>query len=93
MAFGNALQHIFWQIAWGGCTSGVITATFLIMPITLWTSFIAVTQELVSLKFLGVLYVLPILMLYPVVTTGRLVTPLMQKLHEFGAIIVILLGY
>lgn len=91
-AFSNAVQHLYWQVVWGGYGSGVISAALLVIPVTLLASFIAVRQGLVGRTFLSTLYVLPILMLYPVITAGNVVTPLMQNIHGFGEIIATLLG-
>ncbi len=92
-SFANSLQHIYWQLAWGGYASGVIASAILIVPTTLWVSAVAVVQGLVSRAYLGALYLLSIVNLIVTVNVGNIVPPSMQSVHALGWDIARFFGY
>ena len=66
--FGNALQHVYWQVAFGAYAPGVLAAVFLNIPAILLLSWHALRNRLVRWPFLGILYAL---CLSPLVSAAR----------------------
>jgi hypothetical protein len=84
LVFANALQHVYWQVAFWTYAPGFFAAFFLNIPCILLLSWHAFRNELVGWRFLAVLYALCLPMLVSVITAGRTVPPTFHRIHEFS---------
>jgi hypothetical protein len=71
LVFGNALQHVYWQVAFGAYAPGVLAAALLNVPAILLLSWHALRNRLVQWPFLGILYALSIPSLVSAARAGR----------------------
>ena len=56
IAFGNALNHVFWFFYFSSYAPGVVASAFLAIPLTVYVSVRAVRERLVPGWFVGLLY-------------------------------------
>ncbi len=84
LVFGNALHHIYWQLAFSAYAPGVLAAGFLNIPSIALLSWHAARNRLVGWLYLTVLYVACLLSLLSVVRAGRTVTPPFHAMYNFS---------
>lgn len=85
LVFSNALQHVYWQVAFRAYAPGFLAALFLNIPAVLLLSWHAIRNGLVGWRFLAILYALSLPMLFSTILAGRTVTPAFQRIHDFSA--------
>jgi hypothetical protein len=56
LAFGNAVQHIYFVYKFQAYAPGVVTAVILVIPSVLFLTYLAVRQELVSWWYAAAIY-------------------------------------
>ena len=84
LVFGNALQHVYWQFAFGTYAPGALAAAFLNVPAIVLLSWHAARNRLVGWLYLSVFYFISVLSLISVVRAGRTVTPPFLAVHAFS---------
>lgn len=80
--FGNALQHVYWQLAFDAYAPGFLAAAFLNIPATLLISWHALRRRLVGWPYLTLVYTLALLSLVSAARAGRTVPDSLLSLHE-----------
>ena len=84
LVFGNALQHVYWQFAFGAYAPGVLAAAFLNIPAIVLLSWHALRNHLLAWPYLAALYLVSLVSVLSTVRAGRTVTPLFQAMHRFS---------
>lgn len=84
LVFGNALQHLYWQVAFGVYAPGFLASAVLNIPLTLLVSWHALRNRLVGHFYVLVLYLLCVPAVTSVVAAGRTVSPVVQRIHVFS---------
>jgi len=80
---GNALQHVYWQLAFGAYAPGVVTSALLIIPSVVLLSWHAVRSRLVAPAYLAVLYASSVAVVFYAVRAGRTVPSGLLAVHAF----------
>jgi hypothetical protein len=84
VAFGNALTHVFWWVYFGAYAPGVLSAAFLVAPLTVYVSWRAVRERLVPAAYVGALYLLALVPLLGVARAGHTLTAEQLALHRLA---------
>jgi hypothetical protein len=82
--FGNALQHVYWQLVFSAYAPGFLAALLLNIPFILLLSWHAFRNDLVGWRFLAVLYALSLPIFISTIAAGRTVPPTLHRIHEFS---------
>jgi hypothetical protein len=84
VVFGNALQHVYWQTAFGTYAPGILAAALLNIPAILLVSWHALRSHLIGWPFIGVIYLLSILLPISAIQAGHTVTPAVHAVHKLS---------
>ena len=90
--FGNALQHVYWQVAFGAYAPGVLASAFLNIPAILLLSWHALQNRLVRWPFLVILYASCLPTLVSTVRAGRDTLPFRAIYNLSEQVVRILFG-
>lgn len=85
LILGNALTHIFWLFYFRSYAPGVVTAAFLIVPLTLYLMMTVLRQRLVPPAYVWVLAALALVQPLGAIATGATLTDGQLALQRFGA--------
>lgn len=81
---GNSLQHIYWQLVFQGYAPGFLSSMLLIIPSILLVSWHALRNQLVGLRFLGIIYASLIPLLVVTIRGGRTEPPPFHEILTFS---------
>jgi hypothetical protein len=84
LAFGNALQHIYFVFKFGSYAPGVITAFVLIIPATLYMTFLALNKGLMPWWCVIAIYLPNIPQMFLTIQTGNEMPAIVRTLYRFS---------
>lgn len=85
IAFGNALQHVYFVFKFGDYAPGVVTALLLLIPSVLYLTRLALLDGLIPWWYALLIYLPVIPQLVLVIGSGNEVPPLIHALGRFSA--------
>ena len=85
IAFGNALQHVYFVFKFGDYAPGVVTAVLLIIQSVLYLTRLALLDGLIPWWYASVIYLPVIPQLVLVIRSGNEVPPMIHALARFSA--------
>jgi hypothetical protein len=88
----NALQHVYWWIAFQAYAPGVITSVVLLIPVPVLLGGVALAQGLLPAWYVALLLVLVALGLVQTIRAGNRLTPGFRAISRFGRFLARLLG-
>jgi hypothetical protein len=86
LMFQNGLQHLLWLFYFMDYApgSGILSGSFIMLPLSSLAVLVVVRQKLVSLWYLAVLGILCLPGIITVALAGNKITPVFLKIIEFG---------
>jgi hypothetical protein len=91
IAFGNALQHIWFVFKFGAYAPGVVTAVVLIIPSTLFITSLALQRRLIPRWYAIAIYLPIIPQLALAVQTGNKLPAIIETIYGFSSLLARLL--
>ena len=82
---GNAIMHVYWQLAWEGYAPGSVTSAFVVLPVMGLVTAHALHHQLVSWRLPVALALLWAAMLGGVVSMGRTMPVAIHFLQGIGS--------
>lgn len=92
IVFGNAMQHVYWLIAFDTYAPGVISAILLVMPVVVFITWQSISRNILPVAFVIPIYGFAVLSLFATVRAGDHVTEGFLKLHLFSEFLASSLG-
>ncbi|OQY01010.1 MAG: hypothetical protein B6I20_08065 [Bacteroidetes bacterium 4572_117] len=83
LPFANGLQHLYWLFYFSTYTPGVIFASFIGIPVTIYIAWRAISENLIKKRFILLLLIFPIYIFHEVIMAGDQVPNSMKILIEF----------
>ncbi len=83
LPFGNGLQHLYWLFYFNSYAPGVIFASFIGIPITIYLVWRAISENLIKKRFILILLIYPIYVFIEVIMAGDQVPNSMKGLVDF----------
>ncbi len=83
LPFGNGLQHLYWLFYFNCYAPGVIFASFIGIPITIYLIYRAISEKLIKKRFVLILSIYPIYVFIEVVMAGNQVPNSMKILTDY----------
>jgi len=79
-SFGNALQHFWWELRFGGYTPGIVTASLLVFPVVIGLTIKAIREKLIPWWYAGIFYLCGGSMLISAIRSGDHLPPMLATM-------------
>jgi hypothetical protein len=92
MVLQNALQHLYWLVAFRDHAPGVITSVVLLIPVIVFMGLVALAQDLLPLWYAVLMLALVLAGLVQTVRARNRLRPAFRVINRLGWLLVGLLG-